>query len=102
MKKLVIAAVVVIAGLAGVAYYTGMFREDAAQAAAQEGAPQAGGRQGGRAGGFPGGGRPGGRGANFGRQPLTVELGTVRRAAISDEVTVVGNLIGEATVAVAP
>src|SRR5688500_13254694 len=102
MKKLVIAAVVVIAGLAGVAYYTGMFREDAAQAAAQEGAPQAGGRQGGRAGGFPGGGRAGGRGGNFGRQPLTVELGTVRRAAISDEVTVVGNLIGEATVAVAP
>jgi RND family efflux transporter MFP subunit len=102
MKKLVIAAVVVVAGLAGVAYYTGMFREDAAQAAAQEGTPQAGGRQGGRAGGFPAGGRPGGRGGNFGRQPLTVELGTVRRAAISDEVTVVGNLIGEATVAVAP
>jgi membrane fusion protein, multidrug efflux system len=105
MKKLVIAAVVVVAGLAGVAYYTGMFTgESAAQAAApQDGNAQAGGRQGGRAGGFPGGGGRGGfRGGNFGRQPLTVELGTARRASISDEITVVGNLIGEATVAVAP
>jgi RND family efflux transporter MFP subunit len=103
MKKLVIAAVVVVAGLAGIAYYTGAFRGDAAQAAAQEANAQAAGRQGGR-GEFPGGGggRGGFRGGNFGRQPLTVELGTVRRAAISDEITVVGNLIGEATVAVAP
>jgi RND family efflux transporter MFP subunit len=108
MKKLVIAAVVVVAGLAGVAYYTGMFSGE--PAAAQEGAAnaQAGGRQG-RAGGFQGGGGfpggGGGRGANrgnFGRQPLTVELGTVRRASINEEITVVGNLIGEATVAVAP
>ena len=103
MKKLVIAAVVVVAGVAGVAYYAGTFRGDAAQAAAQEANAQAAGRQGGR-GGFPGGvGRGGGfRGGNVGRQPLTVELGTVRRAAISDEIMVVGNLIGEATVAVAP
>src|SRR5918996_108369 len=107
MKKLVIAAVVIIAGLAGVAYYTGMFSGE--PAAAQEGAAsaQGAGRQG-RAGGFPGGGFPaggGGRGGNrgnFGRQPLTVELGTVQRASINDEITVVGNLIGEATVSVAP
>jgi RND family efflux transporter MFP subunit len=107
MKKLVFAAVVVVAGLAGVAYYTGMF--DGEPAAAQEGAgdAQAAGRQGGgnRGGGFQGGGGfPGGfrgRGAQ-GRQPLTVELGTVTRASINDEITVVGNLIGEATVSVAP
>jgi HlyD family secretion protein len=105
MKKLVIATVVVVAGLAGVAYYTGLFTgEPAAQAAAPQGAgATADGRQGGRAGGFPGAaGRGSFRGGNFGRQPLTIELGSVRRASISDEITVVGNLIGEATVAVAP
>lgn len=104
MKKLVIATVVVVAGLAGVAYYTGMFSGE--PAAAQQNAVE-GGRQGGRGpgggGGFPGGGRGGGnRGNAFGRQPLTVEVGRVQRTAINDEITVVGNLIGEATVAVAP
>src|SRR5687768_1516417 len=83
MKKLVIVAVVVVAGLAGVAYYTGMFRSEPAAAAGAEGA----------AGGFRGAG---------GRQPLTVNVGTVNRAFMNEEVTLVGNLIGEATVAVAP
>jgi membrane fusion protein (multidrug efflux system) len=108
MKKLVIAAVVVVAGVAGVAYYTGMFTGEPA-AAAQDGAAanaQAGGRQagaGGRTGGFPRGGGGGNfRGGGQGRQPLTVELGTVRRASINEEISVVGNLIGEATVSVAP
>lgn len=110
MKKLVIAAVVVVAGLAGAAYYTGMFGADssaqAANQAAAQGGRQGGGRNGGGfqgGGGFPGGGGgfPGGRGG-FGRQPLTVEIGAVRRASINDEITVVGNLIGEATVSVAP
>lgn len=96
MKKLVIAAVVVVAGVAGVAYYTGMFSGE--PAAAQQNAT-AGGPQGGRGGA---GGFPGGRGGNFGRQPLTVEIGRVQRASINAEITVVGNLIGEATVAVAP
>jgi HlyD family secretion protein len=117
MKKLVIAAVVVVAGLAGAAYYTGMFGADssaqAANQAAAQGGRQGGGRQGGgrNGGGFQGGGGFPGGGGGFpaggfrgggGRQPLTVELGTVRRASINDEITVVGNLIGEATVSVAP
>jgi HlyD family secretion protein len=33
---------------------------------------------------------------------MVVELGTIKRASISQEITLVGNLIGEATVAVAP
>ena len=99
MKKLVIVAVIVIAGLAGIAFYRGMFTgEPAAQAAGQP--PTDGGRSAG-GGGFGGrGGFPGGRGQA--RPPMTVELGTVTRASINAEITVVGNLIGEATVAVAP
>jgi RND family efflux transporter MFP subunit len=106
MKKLVIAAVVVVAGLAGVAYYTGMFSGEQAQAADQSGAAnaQAEGRQGGfqGGGGFPGGG--GGFRGRGGQQrpPMTVELATVTRGQIAEEITVVGNLIGDATVAVAP
>lgn len=103
MKKSVIIAIVLAAGVAGIAYLSGMFEREAT-ATGQEAAAQAG-RQGGSfpGGGFPGGGgfRGGGRGGQ-GRQPLTVELGTVRRATINEEITVVGNLIGATTVAVAP
>src|SRR5687768_14748931 len=112
MKKLVI--VVLIAGLAGVAYYTGTRNSEPAQAAGgqnaggqgrqgggQGGGFQGGGFQGGGQGGFPAGGR-GGRGGGQARPPMTVELAKVTRQAIADEISVVGNLIGEATVAVAP
>ena len=99
MKKLVIVAVIVIGGLAGIAVYRGMFNGNtAAQAAGQP--DGGGGRGGGGFGGF-GGGFPGGRGQGA-RTPMTVELGTVSRASINAEITVVGNLIGEATVSVAP
>jgi RND family efflux transporter MFP subunit len=108
MKKLVIVTVVVIAALAGIALYTGMFSGEPAAQAAGEGA--AGGRgRGGRGGEFPGGGGfgggfPGGGGFRGGgaRGPMTVELAAVTRTSIAAEITVVGNLIGEATVAVAP
>jgi RND family efflux transporter MFP subunit len=111
MKKFVIVSVVVIAGLAGVAYYTGVFNgEQGAQAADNAASGQGGRGQGGdgggfqgggfQGGGFPGGGR-GGRGGQA-RPPMTVELAPVTRASISDEITVVGNLVGESTVAVAP
>ena len=96
MKKLVIIAVVVVAALAGVAFYSGMFAgEDAANA-------QAPGGQGGFGGpGGPGGG--GGRGGGrFGGGPMTVEVGTVHTAEMSQQLIVVGNLIGDATVAVVP
>jgi RND family efflux transporter MFP subunit len=100
MKKIVIVAIIVIAGLVGVAFYAGMFSgEPAAQAAGQPGG------EGGR-GGAPGGGGFGGRGGFAGRgqarPPMTVELATVTRTSINAELTVVGNLIGEATVSVAP
>jgi len=114
MKKFVIAAVVIIAGLAGVAYYTGMLGGDQAAQSAENAAANGGGRgqarqggDGGGGGGFQGGGfqgggfRGGGRGGQA-RPPMTVELAPVTRASISDEITVVGNLIGESTVSVAP
>ena len=115
MKKVVVFALIAAAGVAGAAYFSGVFGDKPTEAAAQNGAAAAQGRgqgQGGNAaGGFQGGGFPGGGGGNFrgggggrgGRGgPLTVEVGKVTRATIAQELTVVGNLIGESTVAVAP
>jgi membrane fusion protein, multidrug efflux system len=104
MKKLVVIAVLV-AGVTGIAYYTGLFTDTPAteETAAQGGGQGRGGGQGGgfAGGGFQGGGRGGNRGG--GRQgPMTVEVGKVTRATIQQELTVVGNLIGETTVSVAP
>ena len=112
MKKLVIVAVIAAAGVAG-AYYGGLLGNKSAAKTAQEGAAQergagqggqgGGGFQGG-GGGFGGGGggnfRGGGRGGRGG--PMTVEIATAKRASIASELTVVGNLIGETTVSVAP
>ena len=112
MKKLVIVAVIAAAGGAG-AYYGGLLGNKSAAKTAQEGAAQergagqggqgGGGFQGG-GGGFGGGGggnfRGGGRGGRGG--PMTVEIATAKRASIASELTVVGNLIGETTVSVAP
>ena len=114
MKKLVL-AVVAAAGVAGAAYYTGLFTETPAADGPAQGANGQG-RAGGQGGGFPGGGfqgggfqgggfQGGGRGnrAGGGRQgPMTVEVGQVTRATIQQALTVVGNLIGETTVSVAP
>ena len=110
MKKSVIVAVVVVVALAGVAYMSGMFGGGAGDGQAAGGAAQGEGRQGGanaQGGGFPGGGFPGGGFQGGGRGggrggPMTVEVGHVTRASIAQELTVVGNLIGDATVAVAP
>jgi len=98
MKKIALAVVVVGALAAGVMYFRSGSEADT-QTAGQGGAPGGGaagrgGRRGGGAGGFGGG--------QFGRPPMTVELGKVARASIASEITVVGNLIGQATVAVAP
>ncbi len=105
MRKLLI-VVILAGGIAGAAYYSGLLpgvsgtQEAAPGAAAAQGQ---GGRGGFPAGGFGGGGFGGGgnRGGR-GTGPLTVEVGTVRRARINAELTVVGNLIGETTVSVAP
>jgi len=107
MKKLLIGAVVVVSAVAAVAYSRGMFGSSAEQTAqtgqaGQGGTDGRGGAGGGRRGGGAGGGQfAGGRGG-FGRGPMTVELAKVVRASISDEILVVGNLIGDATVSVVP
>ena len=95
MKRIVIISIVV-AALAGVAFYSGLFSRGAAAPgpggpgqAGAAGAP--GGRQGGGAGG-----RGGGRGQ------LTVELASATRAAVNQELAVVGNLVGDQTVSVVP
>ena len=100
MKKIVILVVLVAAAVAGVGFYTGAFESDAASAGAAAGGATGGGRAGGAAGAAGRGGRAGG---NFqGRAPLTVELGQATRQSIEEQFTVVGNLIGDATVSVAP
>jgi HlyD family secretion protein len=104
MRKVIIGVVVIV----GVAVASTMyFRGRSDDAVTQNAGPAVGDGRGGRRGG--GGGVPGGGGfpggaARFGggRGPLTVEVAQVSRRSISDEIVVVGNLIGDATVAVAP
>ena len=102
MKKLIILAVIAAAAVAG-AFYFGLLNRDSAQAASTQTANQggAGGRRGGGGGGFGGGGFGRG-GGGFARPPMTVELAPAVRATITQQLTVVGNLIGDATVAVVP
>ncbi len=106
MKKALIVAVAAVA-LAGSSYYLGVSR----RSQPGDGTAQAGGAAGGRRGGgagFPGGGGgfPGGGGGGFrgggGRGPMTVELAKASRTSLAEEITVVGNLIGDATVSVVP
>jgi RND family efflux transporter MFP subunit len=99
MKKLVI-VVLVLAAVAGAAVYSGMLTRLPAQAA--NGGQAATAPDGGRGG--AGGGR-GGAGGGRGRGPvgpLTVETASVTRASVAQQLLVVGNLIGDATVAVVP
>ena len=84
MKKLVIVAVVLIVGFTGVAFYMGFFSREPAEAAGDP--PRR------PAGGFGFGARP----------PMTVELTSPSRADVTQELIVVGNLIGDATVEVVP
>jgi len=102
MKKLGIGAVVVVAALAAVAYSRGMFGSGTEQSAqsGQTGQNATDGRGGGRRGG--GAGQFAGARGGGGRGPMTVDVAKVVRASISDEILVVGNLIGDATVSVVP
>jgi HlyD family secretion protein len=101
MKKAFIVVIAAVA-LAGSSYYLGMSRSSQAGGAAPAGG-EGGGRRGG-GGGFPGGGGFGGGGFRGGgaRGPLTVELAKAYRTPLAQEITVVGNLIGDATVSVVP
>ena len=101
MKRAFVVVVIVAAVGAG-AYYLRRSTAEAASptAAATPNAPRRGG--GGGGGGFGGGG--GGFGGGFGgpRLPMSVELGAVKRADMAEHMTVVGNLIAEATVEAVP
>ena len=92
MKRPIIIAVIVAAIGAG-AYYVS--RGGGATEAAQADA-----RAGGGQGGTRGQGGAGGRGGV--RPPMTVELASVTRADMSQQIMVVGNLIGLATVETTP
>lgn len=123
MRKFVLIAIVVaVAG--GAAAYMGVFSKGDAASGAQAGGPGGGqgapgGGQGGPGGGGQGrGGRGGGQnagggGGGFGgpggfgggggaRVPMTVEMGTLKRGKVAAYLTVVGNLIGQQTVDIAP
>ncbi|MBI2221174.1 MAG: efflux RND transporter periplasmic adaptor subunit [Acidobacteria bacterium] len=96
MRKEGVIAVVVFAALAGVMVFRGNGGEPAGQPASANGAPARRGGQ--RGGGQPPGGAPG---AGM-RPPMTVEVAPARRETVSEHITVVGNLIGAATVEVVP
>lgn len=91
MNKILV-GVAVAAVLGGGVWYFRSGSSGAAAPAAAEG--------GGRSGGPGAAGAAGGRGG--GRGPMTVETAPVARAEVIDYITVVGNLIGEATVDVVP
>jgi RND family efflux transporter MFP subunit len=112
MRKFVVIAIVV-AVVGGAAAYFGVFSRGGEAASG----PQAGGASGsqgrggsgaqgrggqGGPGGFGGGGFPGGPGGGGPRVPMTVELGAAKRGDVAAHLTVVGNLIGLQTVAIAP
>lgn len=102
MKRGII-VIVLLAAAAGGWYYwsrSGVEATSTTDAAGRSGA----GRQGGP-GGFGGGfGGPGGPGGGFGgpRQPMTVETTAVKRSNLSESLTVVGNLVGAATIEAVP
>lgn len=89
MKKLLI-AVVLLAGAGGGYWYTTRSGAEATTSAPAAGTAAPGGR----------GGAMGGRGS--GRPALTVDTAPVARAEVVEYITVVGNLIGQATVDVVP
>lgn len=94
-KSLIIGLLVAVAGVAA---YFGVIKREQPAAAAGEGQVGGQGQRGGPGGGPGGFGGPGG---GF-RPPMTVEVIKVGRGKISAHLSVVGNLIGEATVDVAP
>ena len=91
MNKILVGVAAVALVGAGVWYFRSGPSE-AAPASAVAGAPGA------ARGGAPAAGGRGGRGA----VPMTVDVGTVGRSEVVDYVTVVGNLIGRATVDIVP
>ena len=105
MKRGIVVVVILVALGGGGWYY---MKQDGTTANAATGTPSGGrggqGRQGGGApggGGFGGGGF-GGPGGGGPRQPMTVEIAAVKRSGMTESMSVVGNLIGAATVEAVP
>jgi len=99
MKRALV-VVVIVAGIGAGVYY---MRRSTAEA--ESNTPGTAATPGARRGGGGGGGGFGGGGfGGFGgpRLPMSVELGAVKRADMAEHMTVVGNLIGEATVEAVP
>lgn len=94
MRKIILVVVVVVA-VGG----WWLFRGGDEPQPGQTGTPPAGAARGG-----PGGGQRGGSGGGRGgpRPPMTVELAPVTRGDVTEHITLVGNLIGAATVEVVP
>lgn len=82
MRKTILVVIVAVLALAGMVVYN------------RGGSPDGS--------GAPGGGGPGGGRGQGVRAPMTVEFTTVRRAPLAEQILVVGNLIGAATVEVVP
>ena len=108
MKRSIIVIGVLVAVVGAGAYYkkrADNTQTNAANAGGQGGNQGRGGQGGNQGGGNFGGGNFGGGGNQGGggqRQPMTVETAQVKRADMSNEVTVVGNLIGLQTVEAGP
>jgi HlyD family secretion protein len=116
MKRGIIIVVLLAIAGGGYYYFTRQNPADTTASAAERGrggapgtpAQGRGGRQGGPGGGGVGGpgggfGGPGGFGGGGGpRLPMTVELAAVKRGSMSESISVVGNLIGAATVEATP
>lgn len=102
MRKVLLIVVGLAVIGAGAWYYQYGTKDTAAAGTAP--AADAGGRGGGGTGGRGAGGGGAGRGGTptGGRASMTVETGVVAKHEIIDYVTVVGNLIGEATVDIVP
>ena len=93
MKTLVV-ILIVSAAAAGIAVYSGVLNRQPAGAA-----PSGPAEPGTRGRGAGGSGVAGGRGA---AGPMTVEVATAARGSVAQQLVVVGNLIGDATVSVVP
>jgi RND family efflux transporter MFP subunit len=87
MRKVLLIAVALVVLAGGAWYYYG--GRDGAAAAGNQPA-------------MGGGGAGAGRGMGRGRTPMTVDMAPATRHDLTDYITVVGNLIGEATVDVVP
>jgi len=92
VRKVLLILAIAAVGSGGAWYYRSLSSD-------AEAAP-AGGGAGARAGGS--GGSTGRAGAGAGRSMMTVELAPVTRQEVVDYITVVGNLVGEATVDIVP